>query len=183
MKKLLISVFVLVFGAALTACGSSDVSTGGAGNSTEKKESAEETSAEEKEEAPAEDGKTIDATAQAVDALGLKVGLGEVKIAEDKISVGINLENTKDEVLSFYPDQGSAVIGDMQLSANMFMTSGSVGGDIQGGVKQEGVIEFLAPEGKKIDTAAITEIKMIFGDVTSADFMNTQPVEFTLPVQ
>ncbi|WP_299831430.1 hypothetical protein [uncultured Metabacillus sp.] len=178
MKKLLVlSSALSLF--LLGACGNSDVSTGGEGNSTEVKEERTETKEAPKEES----GKTIDASAQIVEAAGMKVGLGEVKIAEDKISVGINLENTTQEALSFYPDQGSAVVGDMQLQANLFLTTGTLGGDVQGGVKQEGVIEFLPPEGKTIDTNAITEIKLIFGDVTTADFMTSKAVEFTVPVK
>ncbi|QGQ46627.1 hypothetical protein [Metabacillus sediminilitoris] len=180
MKKLLVLLTALLL-LVLGACGNSEVSTGGDGNSTEKKE--ETTEQVENDEPKEETGKTVDASAQSVEAAGMKVGLGEIKIADDKISVGINLENTTDGALSFYPDQGSAVIGDMQLSANMFMTSGSVGGDVQGGVKQEGVIEFLPPEGKTIDTEAITEIKLVFGDVATEDFMTVKPVEFTVPVK
>lgn len=178
MKKLLMGLslgMVLVLG----ACGSSDVETGGTGNSTEKKEVAEAP----KETKQEENVKSIDATSQVVTAAGMQVGLGEIKIAEDKISVGINLQNTTNAALNFYPDQGQLVVGDMQLNANMFMTSGEVGGEVQGGVKQEGVIEFLAPEGKKLDINTITQIRLIFGDVVTADYMTSEPVEFTVTAQ
>lgn len=165
----------------LGACGDSDVSTGGSGNSVEKQ--TETTKAPVKEAPKKETGKTVDASAQTVDAVGMKVGLGELKIKEDKISVGINLENTTGKVLVFYPDQGQAVVGDMQLDANMFFTSGKIGGEVQGGVKQDAVIEFLAPEGKKIDVNAIKEVKLIFGDVNTGDYMQNKSVEFTIPVK
>lgn len=177
MKKLLVLLSVLSM-FALGACSESDVSTGGEGNSTEKK-----TESKEKAKPKEETGKKVDASSQSVEAAGMKVALGEVKITKDKISVGINLENTTDKVLSFYPDQGSSVIGDMQLSANLFMTDGTVGGEVQGSVKQEGVIEFLPPEGKTIDVDAVKEIKLIFGDVVTEDFMTNKPVEFTVPVE
>jgi len=178
-KKITLGALVLSLGLSLAACGSSDVSTGGSGNSTEKNEETTE-----KKEAKKDDGsKRIDASNQSVDALGMKVNLGEIKIAEDKISVGMNIENTTDKALSFYPDQGKLVIGDMQLDANMFMTSGQIGGDVQGGVKQEGVIEFLAPEGKKIDVNAVKEIKLLFGDVITEDLMQNKAVEFIVSVE
>lgn len=179
MKKLLIflTLILLIF---LAACSSSDVSTGSEGNSTEKKQ--EETTEPEKEQKE-DTGKTVDATSQSVTALGMKVGLGEIKIAEDKISVGVNLENTTDKALSFYPDQGQLVAGDMQLDANLFLTSGDIGGDVQSGVKQDGIIEFLAPEGKTIDVNSFTEVRLLFGDVVTDDFMQSEPVEFTVPIQ
>ncbi|EIJ79176.1 hypothetical protein PB1_16504 [Bacillus methanolicus PB1] len=178
-KKILFVTALLSLGLVLAGCGSSDVSTGGTGNSTEKKEESNSETKEVKKDS----GKTIDATAHTTDVLGMKVALGEIKITEDKISVGMNLENTSDAALSFYPDQGQLVVGDMQLNANMFMTTGEIGGDVQGGVKQEGVIEFLAPEGKKIDVNAVKELKLLFGDITTADFMQSKPVEFVVPVQ
>ncbi len=113
----------------------------------------------------------------------MKVNLGDVKIMKDKVNVGLNIENTTDKVLNFYPDQGNAVVGDMQLSANMFLTDGEVGGEVQGGVKQDGVLEFAVPEGKELDINNIKEIKLNFGDVTTEDFMNNKAVSFTVPVK
>lgn len=181
MKKLLSVLLIGIIAVFMAACGSSDVDTGASEPAEEKKaESAKETKAKEK---PVADEKSVDAKALSKEAIGLKVNFGEVRIAKDKISVGINLENTNAEQVSFYPDQGSVVVGDMQMDANMFMTSGDIGGDIQPGVKQDAVIEFLAPDGKEIDVASVKEIKMIFGDVTSADFMKSEPVEVVLPVK
>ena len=71
----------------------------------------------------------------------------------------------------------------MQLDANMFLTDGDVSGEIQGGVKKEGVLEFLAPDGKTIDVNSVKEIKLILGDVTTEDFMNSEDVSFTIPVE
>jgi hypothetical protein len=71
----------------------------------------------------------------------------------------------------------------MQLDANMFMTEGDIGGELQGGVKQDAVIVFTVPEGKKIDVKAITQLKLILGDVTTEDYMTSKPVEFTVPVK
>ena len=131
-----------------------------------------------------EDGtKTIDASSQQITAQGLKIGLGDIKIEEDKIKVGINVENTTDASLMFYPDQGSAVIGDIQLEANLFLTEGDVSGDILSGVKKEAVIEFLVPDGKTIDVNSVKEIRLILGDVTTEDYMNSEDVTFTIPVQ
>lgn len=179
LKKSWFLFVVLVLGLMLGACGESDVSTGGEGNSAEKKEDTEK-----KEEAKKDDGsKKIDASDNSAEVLGMKIALGEIKIAEDKVSVGMNLENTTDSVLNFFPDQGQAVVGDMQLDANLFMTSGSIGGEVQGGVKQDGVIEFLAPDGKKIDVEAIETIKLIFGDVTTEDFMQSEPANFEVTVK
>jgi hypothetical protein len=112
----------------------------------------------------------------------MQVGLGEIKIAEDKISVGINLSNTTNEALTFYPDQGHLVIGDMQLDANLFMTDGEIGGEVQSGVKQQAVIIFTMEDGKKIDINKVKEIKLMFGDVVTEDYMTSKEVNFVVPV-
>ncbi|WP_170937547.1 hypothetical protein [Terribacillus saccharophilus] len=45
------------------------------------------------------------------------------------------------------------------------------------------MLEFLTPEGKTIDPASVKEIKLVLGDVTSGDYMTTEPVEFTVTVE
>lgn len=111
------------------------------------------------------------------------MGLGDIKILEDKIEVGVNITNTTTKKLIFYPDQGHLVIGDMQLDSNMFMESGKIGGEVEAGVKENAVLVFPAPDGKKIDVKSVTQIKVLFGDVTTDDFMTNKPVEFTIPVK
>jgi hypothetical protein len=137
MKKGIVVLSTLLL-LGLGACSSSDVQTGGTGNSTEKK-----TETKPAKEAPKQDNsKKVDASKQTINAAGMQVGLGEIKITEDKISVGINLANTTNGALTFYPDQGHLVIGDMQLDANLFMTDGEIGGEVQSGVKQQAVIVY-----------------------------------------
>lgn len=191
MKKYIFILFIaLIF--ILAACEESGVSTGGEGNSVEKDttetesaEAAEETESEpaEEEEEESGSGKLVDATSYTTEAAGMKVGLGEIKIEEDGISVGINSENTTDGVLMFYPDMGQVVVGDMQMDANMFFTEGDIGGEVQGGVKQDAVIKFVAPEGKTIDVDAVSEIRLLLDEVMTEDFMTTEPVEFTVTVE
>ncbi|WP_445429240.1 hypothetical protein [Bacillus atrophaeus] len=173
MKKWLVLFMSLGLALALAACGSTDDVSTGSSDSKDKK-------TEEKKD---DGSKKVDASSQSTEVLGMKVSLGDVKIMKDKINVGLNIENTTDKALTFYPDQGNAVIDSMQLSANMFLTDGEVGGDVQGGVKQEGVLEFSAPEGKEIDVDSVKEIKLNFGDVNTEDFMNTKSVTLTVPVK
>ncbi len=176
LKKLLVLFLALGLTLALAACGSTeDVSTGA--------EKTKESSDSKKKSNKSDGSKKIDASNQKTEVLGMKVNLGDVKIMKDKINVGINIENTTNSVLNFYPDQGKAVIGDMQIEANLFMTDGSIGGEVEGGVKQDGVIQFLAPDGKEIDVKGIKEIKLKFGDVTTEDFMKNKDVSFTIPVK
>lgn len=175
MKKIkVVSLSALVV-LGLVGCSETDVATGGSGNSVEEKKEA---AAPKKDE-----GKRIDATKHQADAAGLKVGLGEIKITDSKIEVGINIENTSSQVLSFYPDQGQMVIGDMQLTSNFIMNNGTVDGEIQPGVKQDAVYVYPAPDGKTLDVNAIKEIKFFFGDVTTEDYSTTDPVNFTVGIE
>ncbi|PAD38990.1 hypothetical protein [Terribacillus sp. 7520-G] len=163
MRKLLGLSLLLALTLALAAYGSAEnVYTG---SDSAKAESSEKEKTTESEDT----SKKIDVSDQSMTAAGLKVGLGDIKILEDKIQVGINVENTNSDAVSFYPDMDSAVIGDMQVDANMVMTDGDISGDILGG--------------KTIDPASVKEIKLILGDVTSADYLTTEPVEFTVTVQ
>lgn len=117
------------------------------------------------------------------EANGLKVTIGDVLIKEDSIEVGMNMANNGSNKVTFYPDQGNAIIGNMQLSANMFMGSGEVSGDFNAGITQEGTIEYLAPEGKTIDVKNIKEIKLDMGDVFDDKTYESENVTITIPVK
>jgi hypothetical protein len=114
---------------------------------------------------------------------GLVINIADVKISEDKIIVGMNFENTTQSKLTFYPDQGNAIIGSMQLAANMFMGSGEISGDINSKVKMDGTIEYLAPEGKTIDVKNIKEIKLDMGDVYNDSSYDAVNATIVIPVK
>lgn len=114
---------------------------------------------------------------------GLNINIAEIKIEKDKVSIGMNVENPTQQKLTFYPNQGSIVIGDMQLEANMFMGTGDVSGDVDAGVKRDGVIVFTVPEGKQLDIPTVKEIKLNFGDVYNDSTYNSQEANITVPVK
>lgn len=113
----------------------------------------------------------------------MEINLGEIEILNKKLKVDINLKNTTEKVLKFYPNQGSAIINDMQLDANLFLTYGKVGGNVHGGVKQDETLQFLVLGDKKINIESVKEIKLIFGNVNTDDYMTSEPVEFVIRVE
>jgi hypothetical protein len=114
---------------------------------------------------------------------GLVINIADIKITEDKIVVGMNFENTTQSKLTFYPDQGNAIVGSMQLSANMFMGSGEISGDINSKVKMDGTIEYLAPEGKTLDVKSIKELKLDMGDVYNDSSYDATNATIVIPVK
>jgi hypothetical protein len=114
---------------------------------------------------------------------GLIINIAEVKITENSIEVGMNFENKTDSKLTFYPDQGSAVVGSMQLDANMFMGSGDVSGDINAKVKKEGTIEYTAPEGKIIDVKNIKQLTLDMGEVFNDSNYDATKANIIIPVK
>ena len=119
---------------------------------------------------------------KSTEVLGVKVNIAEVVIESDRIEVGMNLENTNSDQVTWFPDQdGKAIVGDKQLNANMFMGD-SIGGEIAGGVKQNGVLVFLANDKDKIDPKSVKEIKLDLGEITTHDYMKSKKVQFTLKV-
>ncbi|TCP25629.1 hypothetical protein EV207_12159 [Scopulibacillus darangshiensis] len=180
MKKLLsvVGVGLLAVG-VLAGCGETDVATGGS-NNTEKASGKEQ---DKKASTKKDDAsKTFNANVSK-EMLGLKINIAEVKLSEDKIQVGLNLENTTQDKLSFFPDQGNAIIGDMQLSASLFGGSGNVSGDINGGVKMDGVIVYDVPEANTLDVKGVKEIKLDMGEIFNDKTMASKTVTVTIPVK
>jgi hypothetical protein len=114
-----------------------------------------------------EDSKTKYQVMQEYDVNGLIIIIGEVEVQSDKILVGITVKNNSSNKLSFYPDQGSLVIGSMQLDSNMFMSEGNASGEIMPGVEKTAVIYFTTPEGNTIPEDKT--ITLYLGDVYNVD--------------
>lgn len=170
MNKLYKALGIILLGSTLlVGCGPDDVDTGAG---SEKVEAGEADGDEKRFKADA-----------STEVLGVKVNIAEVVIKPDKLEVGMNLENTNSDQVNWYPDQeGKAIIGDRQLDANMFM-GGVIGGEIAGGVKQDGVLVFPTPNNFKLDHKEIKEIKLNLGEISTHDFMKTDKVEIKIPVK
>jgi len=60
-------------------------------------------------------------------------------------AIDIDVENTSDEDISFYPDQSTIIISTKeQIEANMWFSE-DVGGDFYGQVKKSGQVYFVIP--------------------------------------
>lgn len=114
-----------------------------------------------------QDAKTF-AVNDSITVNGLKITIGEIKIESKKVYVGMTLNNTSNAKLTFYPDQGNAVIGSAQLDANMFMTEGKLSGDILAGVQKSGVVVFTTDTALNIQE--VKEIVIDFGKVYHDDW-------------
>lgn len=98
---------------------------------------------------------------------GLAVTIGDIEIQSRKVLLGITVKNETNDKLSFYPDQGSIVMGAMQLDANIFMTEGSVSGEIMPGVEKSAVIHFTTPENQ--DVPSTRTVSLHLGSVYNLD--------------
>ncbi len=169
-KKLLVGLLVGLIIITLIGCGApSGVKTGSEGSSTKPETSTKQ----------AENAKKV-AVNKEFTVNGLKVVIGEVKVEEKRILVGMTIKNETNDKLSFYPDQGNVVVGNMQLDANMFMTEGKVSGDIQPGVEKSGVVVFMAPEGKTLSPKEVTSITLHLGNVFNENSFSSKSFDVTL---
>ncbi|MBX6353728.1 MAG: hypothetical protein IRZ10_10380 [Thermoflavifilum sp.] len=176
-RSLLVTVGAAIFvGGALVGCGaSSDVNTGASYNVSGQKQQTQQ-------QQPSDGSKKFNANVSKT-ALGLKINVADVKISPDKVEIGVNLQNTSNHKLDFFPDQGHIVVGDMQIDANMFMGNGNAGGEIEPGAKKDAVIVFPVESGKQIDVSKVKSIKVDFGDVTDETSFDSKSVSFTIPVK
>ena len=68
--------------------------------------------------------------------------------------VKIQVENKTDKKVSLYPDQGTLVVGNEQVDAEVFL-SDDVGGDYLGGIMKEGDVMFLLERISATDIAKV----------------------------
>ncbi|PTM58403.1 lipoprotein [Desmospora activa] len=167
MKKIGFMAIICLFAFALVGCGPDDVSTGA--------EDASGNEENKQNDQGKNDGEKRTTVNETKDVGGLKVTVAEVVVREDKIDVGINLENTASHPITIYPDMdGKIVIPDMQmqLTANMFMGD-SVGGDVSAGVKQDGVLSFTTDNNKKLTTDEVKSFNLELGEVVHGETYST----------
>ncbi len=116
---------------------------------------------------------------------GLDISIGDIEVRSDRILVGMTLNNETEDNMGLYPDQGNAVMGNMILSSNMFMSEGDLGGDIYAGTEKSGVIVFTAPEDREIPDE--DEITLKLGDVRRGDIgdmdSTREEIDLTIPLK
>lgn len=116
----------------------------------------------------------------------LEIIIGEIEISSSKIKVGMTVNNQGKSKLQFYPDSinRSAVIGNIQLESNSFMTEGQISGDIHPGVSKSGVIYFLVPKGKALAVNEINSIDLHLGDILDVNsFSSRKDFNVTIEVK
>lgn len=114
---------------------------------------------------------------------GLKITIGEVQVEKDCILIGMTIKNESSNKLSFFPDQGCVVVGDIQLEGNLFRTEGDISGDFHPGVEKSGVAVFTVPEGKTLNPKEITEIVLHAGDVFNEATFAVEPFDANLALK
>lgn len=112
----------------------------------------------------------------------VKVNIPEIKISPTAVKVGINYENTGDKI-SWFPDQGNILLGDLQLNVDIFSTNSLVTGDIAPGAKSDGVLVFKPGGERKIDVEKIDKIKFDLGEIYPDDLSSSKKVTFEIPVK
>lgn len=82
------------------------------------------------------------------------------------VTINLSVENTSDDTIGFYPDQGTLTTNTgEQANAETFL-SDEVGGDFYGKVKKEGNVIFQANS----EAPEITQLKYIIDGAHDADF-------------
>lgn len=142
-------------------------------NSTSTEEPTEEDNADEKSAAVNQDFKVN----------GLDIKISNIVITKKDVKIDMTLTNTTDNQISFYPDQGSMVIGNTQVDANLFMTKGDLSGDIHAGVEKTGTIRFMAPDDKEFTPNEIKEVKLVLGSVLDNKSFSSEEFQQTIAIE
>ena len=90
------------------------------------------------------------------------------------------LNNKTGGLISFHPNQGTLVIGNEQVDANLFVSDGDVGGEIRDGVEREGTIVWEFESGKE-KVVKVGRAEFSAGPAFDDDFNDiTSDVELSL---
>lgn len=82
------------------------------------------------------------------------------------VVMAVEVENTSDETISFFPDQGTIVTNTKEQKEAEIFLSDSVGGDFIGQVKKKGNIIFILDS----NAEEINNVKFVLGNASNANF-------------
>lgn len=82
------------------------------------------------------------------------------------VVMAVEVENTSDETISFFPDQGTIVTNTKEQKEAEIFLSDSVGGDFIGQVKKKGNIIFILES----NAEEINNVKFVLGNASNANF-------------
>lgn len=113
----------------------------------------------------------------------VKVNVSQIVIKPDQVEVGLNYEVTSKQKITWYPDQGKIVVGDMQLDVDPTIETSLVTGDILPGTKSDGVLVFKPHGDKTIDIDKVDKIKFNLSDIIPEDLGDDKHIDFEIPVK
>lgn len=84
------------------------------------------------------------------------------------VVLGVGAENTSDQVIAFYPDQGEIVLGSEQVAAETFISDSVGHSEWQPGVARDGSVVFISNAPFE-DVEAIGELRYLVGAASDAE--------------
>ena len=182
MRKVLI---VLLFLLVLTACGESDVKNNEEQTKKDEIENVNSDKDVKKEETSKDDGVKKDKKDKVIQineefhVNGLDINIKAIEVKGNMLHTFVSIENTDENTKSFFPDQGSIVIGNKQIEADFWGSDGKLAGEIYGGVVKEGVISY---DISGVNFDEIEEIRFIFGQVLDEVNFNFEEFEEVISI-
>ncbi|MDU5183694.1 MAG: hypothetical protein E6214_00255 [Peptoniphilus harei] len=84
------------------------------------------------------------------------------------VVLAVEVENTSDETINFFPDQGTIVTNTKEQKGAQVFLSDEVGGDFIGQVKKKGNIIFILDS----NAEEINNVKFVLGNASNSNFEN-----------
>jgi hypothetical protein len=157
----------LLSGSLLVGCSMADkdVSTG-----------TDEANAEESSDA-ASVPKTVKVN-KTVEAMGVKLTVGEIKLKQDEIQVGVSLHNTSSDTRNILLDMDTKLIvdGETQVTPNPFMGD-TLDNEMAGGIKQSAVMVFPTKDKDSLNPSKVKKLEIRFPSVSSSDFTSEKKID------
>jgi hypothetical protein len=110
---------------------------------------------------------------------GLLLTIRKVTVEAHAISVELTIQNPTNQILRFYPDQGTVLTGTSMLPANIFLSGSNLSGAFEPGEQQSGIVVFSAIN-ESLNPAQIGTVQLALGRVLDMHTINPQDVQITL---
>jgi hypothetical protein len=113
----------------------------------------------------------------------LVLDIQEVQLTPSQISIYVEIKNQSNQLIRFYPNQGSLSTGLDELKANIFLSDDELSGVLDPQERKSGVLVFSSRFEQEIDVQNIRSLRLSLGQVIDMASIEPKVVDFAFSLE
>jgi hypothetical protein len=113
----------------------------------------------------------------------LTLDIEEVHLQADQLSILIHITNLSDQIIRFYPNQGTLSTGIDEFEANIFLSDESLSGAIAPQEEKSGVLVFSSRFNEDLNLSNVNSLQLTLGQVIDMESITPHTVSIAFSLE